>query len=140
MPAGDAGSLEASIRARVLAIASGADGKIMCQAEGEDGVMSALILYAQRGKAVLKFPDQALTDALIAHWDAAAKAGKPWAALTVTIEGGRTSFAAFGPEAHTPPLLERRIPDLAMEHFGVTEWDDSDPEPNPQRKPWWRLW
>jgi hypothetical protein len=124
----------------ILGHATGADGKILCHAEGEDGVMSGVILFARRGKVVLKFPDQWLTDALFDEWTASAKDGAPWAALEISVEGGRAVSRRFRPEDYVAPPLEARIPHLVKAHFGASEWDDSDPAPGHSAKPWWRFW
>jgi hypothetical protein len=123
----------------VRAFCRTADGKIVCHAEGEDGVMSAVMLFQRAGKVVLKFPDAALTDALFAAWHGAAKSGAPWASALLTIEIGEAVWAFEPPQTYVFADVERRIPDLAFRHFGAKSWDDSAPEPD-TRKPWWRVW
>lgn len=125
---------------QIRILAAGADGTIICNAEGEDGVMSALILFGRRGKPVLRFANQTLTDALFAHWRESVAQGAPWAELTITLADGVVSIDANSPGVFQAPPIEARIPRLIKKHFASDDWDDSDPEPPVVRKVWWRFW
>lgn len=133
----------AQVNAEILRIAAGSQGKAVCPVWGEDGVLSACIFFERRGKVIFKYPSRALTNASMSLWDACTAEGQPWRVLVIVIEGGNFSVSVRYPEQVGEMHYELDPMRIVKEHFGVDQWDDSNPEvrePVEKKRVWWAAW
>lgn len=133
----------AQVNAEILRIADGSQGKAVCPVWGDDGVISACVLFERRGKVVFKYPSRALTNALLSLWDACAAERQLWRVLVIVLEGGSFSVSVRYPEQAGEMHDELDPMRLVKEHFGADQWDDSNPEvcePDEKKRVWWAAW
>jgi hypothetical protein len=122
-----------NIGQEVSRIAKGATGRIVNAVEADDGVIAAAVYFVRRNKVVFKYPTDELVDLLEELW-LSMKTPDPsrhWCEMIFLVEGGRFTVELFYPGdlAGEPPDVKQR--NFVRQYFGVDDWDQSDPEPDP---------
>jgi hypothetical protein len=115
----------------IICSAPGLTGKVVCSAEGHDGVMGAGVYFDVNGEVRMRSGSDELYVALIDLWEISRKSDSKgeWRRLIFVIDGSKFAIRLLYPDEvdsdETPP--DKRQAALIFEHFGATEWDDSDP-------------
>jgi hypothetical protein len=127
----DLESLYQSIGRAIVACAADATGRVVYTAQCHDGTIGSALYFDVGGTVRMKFASDQLDNDTIELWDLARKteARGEWRRLIFVIDGSKFAIRLLYPDEvdsdETPP--DKRQAALIFEHFGATEWDDSDP-------------
>jgi hypothetical protein len=127
----DLESLFQTMARAIAECAAGATGRVLYVAECHESTIASALYIDVSGIMRMKFASDRLDEETIKFWELSRETDSKgeWRRLIFVLDGSKFAIRLLYPDEvdsdETPP--DERQAALIFEHFGATEWDDSDP-------------